>query len=198
MSYIRVSGRQAALSLAAMFAIALTPATAHAGFFDQLFGGGMAPQQPIEAPAQSGYSQDPTGLNSYRPARTVHVKKKVVVVAATVAKTPLLQKTTDLMSDKTLRTGDAVMMKTGVQIYDGPQQSRHDADQFVALGDADHLKAKTRDELLAMDVTRRNPLVFAAATSSVQEGRSAATGQPVATGYKITDAHGRSIRYVGP
>ena len=179
---------------AATAAIVLAPISAHAGFLDQLFGNSGFTPAPVEQP-NSGYSYDSPDRNlGYAPIqRAPRVKKKVA--AAPVDKTPNLQKTTDLMSDKTLRPGDAVMMKTGVHVYDGTKTSHHDAGDFVALDKADVSK-KTRGDLAAMDVTRRAPLAFVA-SNDVQEGRSS-SGQVITEGYKITDAQGRSIRYVGP
>ena len=109
--------RSLALAAAATTAIAASSASAHAGFLDELFGGASAPQTaPAPAPEPSYNAPQPDGAGVSLPRPAYHAKKKV----AAVEKTPTLQKTTDLMSDKTLRAGDAVMMKSGVHIYDGP------------------------------------------------------------------------------
>jgi len=187
--------RSLALAAAATAAVAASSASAHAGFLDELFGGASAPQTaPAPAPEPSYNAPQPDGGGVSQPRPAYHAKKKVV---AAVERTPTLQKTTDLMSDKTLRPGDAVMMKSGVHIYDGPSTSHHDADEFVALDEARHVPAQAHDQLAAMDVTRRAPLTYVSSNATVVEGRSSG-GPNVSEGYKITDARGRSIRYVGP
>lgn len=188
------SGRHAALIavLAATSILASVPA--QAGFFDQLFGGGAEPQAPIQQPATQGYSYDQPGLGeSPLPERHRAVKKKV----AAVDTTPKLQKTTDLMSDKTLRPGDAVMMKSGVHIFVGDRDSHHDASEFVALDAKHHGSKHDSGELVAMDVAHRAPLDYIGGQTTMLEGRSVG-GRPINEGYKITDLRGRSIRYVGP
>ena len=162
--------------------------------FDQLFGGGAETQAPVQQPATPGYSFDQPGLGeSQLPQRHRVVKKKV----AAVDTTPKLQKTTDLMSDKTLRPGDAVMMKSGVHIFVGDRDEHHDASEFVALDARKHVSKHDSGELLAMDVAHRAPLDYVGGETTMLEGRSVG-GRPINEGYKVTDALGRSIRYVGP
>lgn len=186
--------KRLALASAATALMAFAPATAHAGFLDQLFGGGSFAPAPVQQPSPSYSYDNPDPSLGYAPVRRAPRAARKVA-AAHVEKTPTIQKTTDLMSDKTLRPGDAVMMKSGLQVYDGPKASHHESDEFVALDKADVSK-KTRGELSAMNVTHRAPMNFVA-SNAVQEGRSS-SGQVINPGYRITDAQGRSIRYVGP
>lgn len=154
-----------------------TPASAQ-GFFDQLFGGGSSPQPYYNAPS----TDLPPGFDDDAPR---HHKKKRAVSADSDGK-PQLQKPTDLMSDKTLRVGDAVMMKDGLHIYKGGYGAKHSADQFVALDRSRQISSTEREKLAALDVTQ---------SSGVIEHRSSTDVVP---GFKITDARGNSIRYVGP
>lgn len=163
--------------------VAWTPA--RAGFFDQLFGG------PPAAPAYEP-SEAPQMAPSDAPVTRHRPRKKVAREIAPVKQTP-----TDLMHDKTLRPGDAVMMKDGLHVYDGPVARAHDRAEFVPVAHADLPKTQ-RAMLLALDTTHHDPLRGRMTPDTLASGRSAAVGVPVSQGYKITDAHGRSIRYVGP
>lgn len=175
----------AVLSIAvASASVALTPA--RAGFFDQLFGG------PPAAPAYQPYDA-PGAAPEDMPVIRHHAHKHVAREVAPVKQTP-----TDLMHDKTLRPGDAVMMKDGLHVYDGPVARAHDRDEFVPLAHAADLPKTERMALLALDTSRHDPLRGRMTPDTLASGRSAAVGAPVSMGYRITDARGRSIRYVGP
>lgn len=183
-------------------ALAGAPATAQAGFFDQLFGVAPTPA-PAPAPAPSVQYGVPAGSVAPAPRASgraehhadSHRARKRMVARETK---PVRQEPTDLMHDKTLRPGDAVMMKNGVHVYAGPETSRHHESQFLPLDNARHLSSQERGELVAMDMTRRDPLEYVSSKNTVREGRSSVDGPMIAAGYKITDARGRSIRYVGP
>ena len=168
------------------FAGLATGSSAHAaGFFEQLFG--TAPSAPPAATYDYAFPPaDPEmPVPAQRPRRVVEDAK------------PVLQKTTDLMHDKTLRAGDAVMMKTGIAVYSGGEGSRHTASQFIALDNA-RVSKSSRNVLLAIDETHRDPLGYVA-DATLKEGRSASANETtVAVGYRITDARGNSVRYVGP
>ena len=184
-------GGFSALKVAFVAAIGFTalPGSAHAGFFDDLFGGGQAPQQ---APATS-YDAPPSG----DPAPYVIHRQRRKVVAQDDK--PVLQKTTDIWHDKTLRDGDAVMMKGGLRIYSGSQGSRHVvASDFQSLDTSDEISRKQKMALLAMDGTHNDPLKSGAAPDTIASGRSAAVASAISPGYAITDARGKAVRYVGP
>ena len=191
----------AAALTASAFALLATSGTAQAGFLDQLFGAPPAPATPSYS-----YEQPSAPVDLARPqvrsrrhsmVMPTHLRQPKKVVASRDLEKPVLQQTTDLMSDKTLRPGDAVMMKDGLRVYDGREASNHRATQFVAL-DAAKLKAPERSALVAMDTTRNDPLRGTVTPDTVASGRSAAVGAPVVKGFKITDARGQSVRYVGP
>jgi hypothetical protein len=102
------------------------------------------------------------------------------------------------MADRTLRPGDAIMMKDGIHIYDGPRTTHHTPGQFVPIDEADGLPKTERSALLAMDMTRNDPLKRTLEPDTLASGRSASETQPLSRGYRITDARGASVRYVGP
>lgn len=188
--------------IVAAFATSLVlgaPATANAGFLEELFGGAMTQPQPA-APSHEAPVAAPSygyGQGTYEPRRPR--PKKKVVVAKPKDEKPLLQQTTDLMRDPTLHRGDAVMMKNGINIYNGPQASVHNPRQFQPLDRAQHVPASDRTRLAAADTTRNDPLrKEKTAPDSLASGRSASMGTPITQGFKITDARGNSIRYVGP
>lgn len=170
-------------------ALATGTAPAQAGFFDQLFGLPAAPVAQPYAPPPGAYSQPDAIAPSVRPRR---VRRHYVDAK------PMLQKTTDLMRDTTLRPGDAVMMKNGLQVFEGDEGNRHVRGDFVSLNDADSLSKRERIQLAAADTTRNDPLRHSTALSQLASGRSAAIATPIVTGVKITDARGHVVRYVGP
>lgn len=191
----KLFGRIASPAFAASMLVALAPATAHAGFLDQLFGGGAPQQAPsygYEQPQQ--YVDQPIYAAPMPAPVEVHRVKKHVALN----NKPVLQKTTDLMHDATLRPGDAVMMKDGLHVYEGAESSRHHSDEFVALGNDDDLTGKERAKLVQMDTTRNDPLRGEITPDTIASGRSASVATPIVAGYKITDARGMSVRYVGP
>ena len=195
MKFDLLKARRVPLAIAFAAAAALAPASAHAGFLDQLFGGGSSePTQPQISPESgSGYSYDQLDQNYQPIQRKPRIKKHV----AAATDKPVLQKTTDIMSDSTLRPGDAVMMKSGLHIFKGESDSHHGSRDFVALDTARHVSKDTKGQLVALDVARRAPMQYAASTTTMLEGRSV-SGREISEGYKITDARGQSIRYVGP
>ncbi len=177
------------LAIGVVAGLASMPTAAQAGFFDQLFGGFQAPAAaPIEA------SPSYNGAVDVAPRSHIH---RVVRIAPVDSK-PVLQKTTDLMHDKTLRAGDAVMMKDGIHVYAGRDGDRHNKGEFVTLDDARHVASKARVELAGLDVTRNDPLAVGNAPDTIASGRSASVGTPTVAGYRITDVKGASVRYVGP
>ena len=161
------------------------PASAHAGFFEQLFGlQPPAVEQPTTA--QPEYLAPP---RVHRPAR----KRVAVETIGSGKQTP-----TDLMHDKTLRQGDAVMMKDGMHVYAGSSRASHQADDFVPLDQAE-LPRKQLATLAAVDTTRASVAEKdAGAAGTLASGRSAAVSAPIVQGTVVSDARGGKVRYVGP
>jgi hypothetical protein len=164
-------------------------AGAQAGFFEQLFGAPPPPQPP--APSYYQPEAPVAGPTPYVPHRHEHRREYVDTK-------PSLQKPTDLMHDKTLHPGDAVMMKTGIHIYTGREDALPNSDNFVPLDDATRIKPAERVALAAIDATRNDPLSKGTAPDSLASGRSAAVAGPLVKGVEFTDQRGHTIRYVGP
>ena len=164
------------------------PTSAQAGFFDQLFGAPPPVTQPtyedVRPSAPDGFAPAPL---ERRPAKRVVVDEK-----------PVLQKTTDLMHDKTLRPGDAVMMKSGMHVYVGREVAAHTRRDFAPLDATSQIKPAQRIALAALDGTRNDPLTKPNTPDTLASGRSAAVGSPIVAGVQFTDQRGRTIRYVGP
>lgn len=177
-------------SATVLMALVFSPGVAQAGFFEQLFGVAPVQQAPALAPAPSADLPMPA-LNA--PVRHEPRKRKRLVETK-----PVKQMPTDLMHDKTLQVGDAVMMKGGIHVYQGPEEDRHTRRQFVALNDADSLSHKEREKLASMDMVKNDPLRGNISPDTIASGRSAAVAAPLSAGYRITDARGQSVRYVGP
>jgi hypothetical protein len=177
MSRIRTSG--AAIVLMAAIAV---PATAQAGFFDQFFGG--QPQPFFGFQRFGGPAGAPVGRR-FHHARAVVDEK------------PVRQMPTDLMHDKTLRYGDAVMMETGISIFTGERKASHDRDDFSPLQGA-RVRPGQKIALGAVDVTRLDSVTAPKSSGGLVSGRSSTVTMPVAKGVMIQDPSGKSIRYVGP
>ena len=180
-----------ALGLTLAAATVLASGSAQAGFLDDLFGGGTT--QPTQPTYNYSAPQQMSPDMQVAP-KTHRAPKKIAAREVPQNK----QRTTDLWHDKSLRVGDAVMMKDGVHIYLGSDGARHSAKDFVAIDNVDNVPKKEYAALTAMDTTRNDPLKTGAAPDTLASGRSAAVGVPVTKGYKITDARGNSVRYVGP
>ena len=95
----------------------IAPSAAQAGFFEQLFGAPPAPPAPTysyESPAASTVESSRPHMSradmnmpfAHRSTRRTHLAAQPKLDTK-----PVLQKTTSLMSDKTLHAGDAVMMR---------------------------------------------------------------------------------------
>lgn len=178
---------------ASMLAALFAPMPAHAGFLDFLFD----PKAPIWNP----FAPEP---EKARPApRAAPVRKKKPAQSATrtlrlVEKSrpsglPLASR--DLMDDKSLRGGDAVMTPNGIRIFTGPAGPRHRPENFVKLDEIKGLSKRERAALAALEARVPRPRQVGA-KPSLTTGRSAA-GR-IAAGEFITDPKGRTIRYVGP
>ena len=168
-----------------------TSGSAHAGFLEQLFG--VVPQEAPQASPPPSYSNEVPHFEQNAP---VHRRAKRRVV---VDEKPKLQKPTDLMHDATLQTGDAVMLKGGIQVYTGDDgETRHTKSDFASLDEVSGVPKQERKELLAMDTSRNDPLRGALKPDTIASGRSAAVATPIVAGTEIVDARGAKVRYVGP
>ena len=184
-----------ALSRSALLACAAVCAqtgVAHAGFFDMLFGSQGRSEPMYNAPPADGeYLQT-------RPFETMRRKSRVAVAPKEDhAAIKEAAKSTDIMHDKTLRSGDAVMTDKGVRVFDGERSSRHDDDEFVKLTDTSGMSREVRSTLDAINAHRSQPTwQMGEAELPLQTGRSA-SGRPTEV-RTSTDKDGRTIRVVGP
>jgi hypothetical protein len=175
--------RIAAVALGLGQAAGLSTA-AEAGFFDFLFG----PPQ-VQAP-----SAGPVPFLRRRFHRHAHKAASARRLEALNAEHPARpQGPVDLMDDESLRRGDAVMTPAGVRIFIGYAGSHHTPQDFRIPSEVRGLSKRERKALAALD----DQGLGSADISGAVTGRSVTQGK-VAVGEKITDAKGRTIRYVGP
>jgi hypothetical protein len=181
---LRINSSKAALIILAMLAI---PSTASAGFFDQFFGGGARSGTFFGFPTYG--SDDNRPVRHYQPRKIVDEK-------------PILQKTTDLMHDATLRPGDAVMTSSGIKIFTGRREQTHDLEDFTPLRNARYVRRSEKLALSELDAPRDGSAIVRASGDLVT-GRSAALSNPVSNGpivkgVMIKERDGKEIRFVGP
>jgi hypothetical protein len=193
----------------ALLSIGLFPGIARAGFFDFLFPQFQAPAaRPFEP--RPGHRIFGAGPGLYRHSFRKHklaTRGKVIVADKTHhpahRKVILADETNhlvraytpiNLMDDESLRHGDAVMTGAGIRIFVGDNGSPHNQADFRMLSDIKGISKRKRNALSALDAS--NPGANEGVSGMVT-GRSV-TDTTIVTGVTITDARGRSIRYVGP
>jgi hypothetical protein len=98
----------------------------------------------------------------------------------------------DIMTDRTLRDGDAVMTTKGLRIFTGEPGSRHRPEDFAPPAEINGLTRTERAEFAELDKHMPLPLMADLAT-----GRSVATPD-IASRRLIEDPRHGVIRYVGP
>jgi hypothetical protein len=189
-----------------LLGIGLFPDIARAGFFDFLF-----PQ--FQAPAARPFEPRPSYrvFRFYRHSfrnhqlapwkailthKTHHPAHRKVILANNTNHLERPYTPVDLMDDESLRHGDAVMTEAGIRIFVGDYGSHHDLTDFRMLSEIKGLSKRKRNALAALDAPGSNPGANEGKSGMVT-GRSA-TDSSIVTGEMITDARGRSVRYVGP
>jgi hypothetical protein len=178
------------------------PASAQAGFLDQLFG-------PLFRPPAYGY-QDHHAWGA-RPGyrgrwhhlsrhygRNSAVRERFIVIErpddAEEGEQPAeRQQPVDIMQDESLEFGDAVMTEAGIRVFVGDSGDSHGPEDFRRPSEVRGLSKRERKALAALDAKESASDV----TSGIVTGRSASDSK-ITAGEKITDAKGRAIRYVGP
>jgi hypothetical protein len=181
-------------ALLACAAFSLQTGVAHAGLFDMLFGS----QGQSTAPSYDAPLDDPSVLPQAfgrirRPHRHVAVELKEDHAAIKEA-----AKSTDIMHDKTLRPGDAIVTEKGVRIFEGEKSADHDIDDFVRVAEAPKMSQELRGTLGEIDAHRSQPSwQIGEAELPVQTGRSSASDAPQSVKVAV-DANGHTIRNVGP
>ncbi|MCI0598085.1 MAG: hypothetical protein L0Y50_05910 [Beijerinckiaceae bacterium] len=175
------------------------PGAAQAGFLDELFG------QLFNPPSNRGYGAYPPQGQYWRPdpgyRRSSNSRKhglkgvarKKIFVAARTDQPAGPLAPINLMEDGSLRKGDAVMTAAGIRVFVGYSGDHHEPEDFRKPIEIKRLSKVERKALAALDAQD-------SATGSMRAivtGRSAA-GRKLTVGEVITDAKGRTIRYVGP
>jgi hypothetical protein len=148
---MRIAGGSRCLAITATLLMLTAPA--HAGLLDFLFGH-QADQthQSAAAPAPAGDSEHmrprlSRPISAPRRLTGASGSHRVVALCCKNGSDPMVA----LMSDPTLRDGDAVMTPQGLTIFEGPTTTRlHHQEDFVAIGKATHLPLNNRARLAAV------------------------------------------------
>ena len=180
-------------ALLACLAISTQTGVAHAGLFDLLFGQQPAPPVYVQPPSADTYLETRPFERMRRQTRRVEAAPKEDHAAIKEA-----AKSTDIMHDRTLKPGDAVMTTNGVRVFDGEKSSRHDSDDFVKLSDTSGMSRQLRSTLDAINAHRSQPSwQVGEAELPLQTGRSTTGSTPPAPRTSV-DKDGHTIRVVGP
>jgi len=168
------------------------PGSAQAGFLEDFFGSLFQPPAYSRQPAWGarGFRQRAHSFR-HKPGHKSAARKRIIAAAKPDTVGP--QEPVDIMADKTLREGDAVMTQWGIRVFVGPSGDRHDPEDFIKPSEVKGLSKSARRALAGLEPGEPTPL----AAAGILTGRSA-TGRPIAAGEIVTDAKGRAVRYVGP
>lgn len=169
------------------------PASAQAGFLEDLFGSLFQPPPAYrDSPAWgAGGFRHRAHPWRHKSGHKSAARKKIIAAAKPDTAGP--QQPVDIMADKSLRKGDAVMTQSGIRIFVGQSGDRHEPDEFRKPSEVKGLSKSARKSLAVLGPGDAAPPVPA----SIVTGRSA-TGRAITAGEIITDAKGKTIRYVGP
>ena len=187
--------------MAAGLLLDLSCNVANAGFFESLFGG--AEPAPAQAPAPSYEEPAQNTQMTRRQPRHVQLLKAHPARASIVGSPKEdhdaikeASKNTNIMQDRTLRPGDAVMTASGLRIFEGSKAANHNVAEFVKVSEAQNVSRDLRPTLVAIDAPR-SPISWQASDvdASLVTGRSSSAGAAVK--YTALDRDGRSIRVVG-
>jgi hypothetical protein len=182
-----------ALLAVVLVAAVSAPAPASAGFFDFLFNPKAQfwnPFAPQPEPVQPIQRAAPV-----RKRKPPHLANRTMQLVEKTRPSGLPAASREIMDDRSLRDGDAVMTPSGIRIFIGPRGERHRPENFARLGEIKGLGKYERAALAAIDA-RGSGVNHNEAKPSLATGRSAAS--QVTAGTIITDPKGRTIRYVGP
>jgi len=188
--------RAAVAGVISLLALTLVlPGNAQAGFLEDLFGSLFQPP-----PAYRGYGEPAWGPGGFRhrahpwKQKAGHksaARKKIIAAAKPDTGGP--QEPVDIMADKSLRKGDAVMTPSGIRIFVGQSGDRHEPGDFRKPAEVKGLSKSARRALAGLE-----PGDSASSVSpGIVTGRSV-TGRAITAGEMITDAKGKTVRYVGP
>ena len=184
--------------LAGVSALTLMPLSANAGFFENLFGAPDTQSQAAAADSQGPATGGRRRADVIGRAHTRHVRRAKAASdtnSTTASDKPVLQNTTGLLEDPSLRDGDAVMTKKGIRIFNGKAASHHQIDQFLPLQSAHHLKKGARVVLAAIDEATHRDVGRNRNASVSVTGRSVSTAGDRRPSFTDPNV---DVRYVGP
>jgi hypothetical protein len=151
---IRIARASRCVAAATAILLMFTP-KAQAGFLDFLFGHeaaqtyqSPAPQAPV-GDHNSGYVRPRLGRPMSEPRRSTGASAahRVIALCCKDGGDPMAA----LMSDPTLRDGDAVMTPQGMTVFEGATTTRlHLPEDFVAIRKATNLPLKNRARVAAV------------------------------------------------
>lgn len=174
--------------------------TAQAGFFDFLFGPPPQAAPPYMAYPPQSRRREARPFHKHSHKIAVHTAAKHQRLAAAEIEGPKVgpQKPVDLMDDKSLQRGDAVVTQAGIRIFDGSYGDHHRPEDFRKISEIKKLSKRERSALAALD----GPVVTTPSGKSVPggglvTGRSA-SAHNITAGEIMIDPNGRTVRFVGP
>ena len=123
------------------------------GFFSAIFGG--APQS---APLMATLDERPPAVGRAWPLRRgpLVVRLHPAKPRFTLADAPAKAGRVSIFEDRTLRRGDAVMMRDGVRVFAGSASWPYRPTDFVRLDDARQLGRNTSEVLAQLDKAPRS------------------------------------------
>ncbi|MGI3902143.1 MAG: hypothetical protein ACRYF1_16785 [Janthinobacterium lividum] len=131
------------------------------GFLSALFGGGIetpsAPQQPSTVSGAAPEApRGPRVRHSARPAALSTRSRPLVVRLHTaprlvIAQSPIKPERVSILEDRTLRSGDMIMTKEGIRVFEGAPSTAHRPADFVSLSTAKTIGATTIKQVSALD-----------------------------------------------
>jgi hypothetical protein len=188
------------MSAALLAGMCLSTIPAQAGLFDFFFQR-SAPQSIYEP--QPEYGNLPFGeIQGPRHRVVSHPHITVVNKEGLDLSLPSGGHADDLMNDRTLREGDAVMTDQGLRIFAG---ASHGTKEFARLKDAKGLPAPEQEQLAEINVQRAgggNQLRLDSARPPEPSRDKVVSGRSTASDTRawkwLRDPRGHLIRYVGP
>jgi hypothetical protein len=154
-------------------ALVAAPGVGHAGFFEELFGGGDAAASRQAAPpprARARWAYPAKAFaRRHRRRESGEVRfapaaddgsggTRPTRVALCYAQTPAKSDPeTAILHDETLRPGDSLMTTEGVRVFHGDGACPHKAGDFVSLNESRNLSHAKRGDLIAIERATKAP-----------------------------------------
>jgi len=180
-------------NLLAGLLIALPIYHVQAASFASLLSGTEPPQ------AFSLFNEEPernVGPSDSLPARGLHVlrvhRTHTLIPKEDHDAIKEASKTTGILHDKTLRSGDIVMTESGIRVFEGSKSATHSSADFKKISDARNLSPELRRTLVAINA-RSSPILWQTGEAEplLITRRSGST-----QAHRAADKDGHSIRRV--